>query len=41
MKKRLITMVLAGMTLVAGLAGCSSSDIYYDPVEDTLEEAEV
>lgn len=41
MKKRLITMVLAGMTLVAGLAGCSSSDIYYDPVKDTLEEAEV
>ena len=29
MKKRLITMVLAGMTLVAELAGCSSSDIYY------------
>ena len=41
MKKRLITMVLAGMTLVAGLAGCSSSDIYYDPVKDTLEKSEV
>ena len=41
MKKRLIAMVLAGMTLVAGSAGCSSSDIYYDPVKDTLEESEV
>ena len=41
MKKRLIAMVLAGMTLLAGAAGCSKSDIYYDPVEDTLDEAEV
>lgn len=39
--KKLIAMVLAGMTLLAGTAGCSSSDIYYDPVKDTLEEAEV